>query len=194
MSELRGRPRLGINVVSNLAANVWLAAVSLISIPVVYKALGAAQYALVGLYLLAVQWSVFVDLGMSPALGRYAAQQNAPEGSYARIRFMLGRFELITAAIAALIGIGGLVIYQQDVSLLPDQQDSIEATGLIGLLLCLGLALRIVANLYRAGLTGLEHQVLVSGINVTVTTLRLGVPILLALMGKLSLSGFLPSR
>jgi O-antigen/teichoic acid export membrane protein len=182
--------RLQFNVLSNLSASVWLATVTLFAVPVLYRSLGPEQYAIVGFFLLAFQWVAFLDLGLSPALGRYAAQQNRPGGSLAKLRFLLSRFELVNIGLALLLMGLGAAMLQPGGSLQNQWQLGAVLVDNIGLMLLGTIALRLIANLYRAGLTGLELQGRVSFINSITISLRLGVPILLATFGFLTLFMF----
>lgn len=182
--------RLQINVLSNLFANIWLAGITFLAMPVIYRALGPSQYAVVGMYVLATQWSAFLDLGLSPALGRFAAQQNRDDGSFARVRYLLSWFEFITLALGLLLVLAGLAAYNWAPTLVQDWSAGGEQPLTLLIMILLTLALRVIANLYRAGLTGIELQAQVSLINSVVVSLRLGLPILMALMGQLSLTLF----
>lgn len=182
--------RLQFNVLSNLSASVWLATVTLLAVPVLYRTLGPDRYAVVGLFLLAIQWVAFLDLGLSPALGRFAAQQNRPGGSHAKLRFLLSRFELGSIGLALLLTGLGAVVLRPGGGLLQQWKQGAVLADNIGLMLLGTVALRLIANLYRAGLTGLELQGRVSFISSITISLRLGVPILLAAFGHLTLFMF----
>ncbi len=184
------RSRLHLNVLSNLSANVWLAFVTFLAIPVIYRALGPTQYAIVGMYLLIIQWSAFLDLGLSPALGRFAAQQNRADGSFAKVRYLLSSFELMNLVLGLLLLLGGLLLYYYAPKLLQTGSGLGEVPFVFFMLILLVLVLRVIANLYRAALTGVELQAQVSLINSIVVSLRMGLPILFALAGQLSLMGF----
>jgi O-antigen/teichoic acid export membrane protein len=182
--------RLQINVLSNLSANIWLASITFLAIPVIYRAMGPAHYAVVGLYLLAIQWSSFLDLGLSPALGRFAAQQNRTDGDLGRVRYLLRSFEPLTLLLGVLLVLAGLVYYGSDPTFVQTWGSPEETPVVLLTMILLTLALRITANLYRAGLTGMELQAQVSLANSVLVSLRMGIPILLALMGQLYLTEF----
>lgn len=182
--------RLRINVLSNLTANVWLAALTFLAIPFIYRGVGAAQYAVVGMYLLAIQWSAFLDLGLSPALGRFAARHSDRAEGVPRVRYLLARFEPFNWGLGLLLVVVGLLLFGLRESILDEWRSNTEAPLAIAAMLLLTLALRIAANLYRSGLTGLELQVQVSAINSVVVGLRMGLPIALVLMDRLDLPGF----
>lgn len=189
-STLAPGQRLQFNVLSNLSASVWLALVTLLAIPVLYRALGPQNYAVVGLYLLAIQWAAFLDLGLSPALGRFAAQQNQTAGDFGKVRFLLPRFETLTLVLAAMVILAGALLTASNEPPLPDGALATAFSHSTGLMILGTIALRLISNLYRAGLTGLELQGRVSFINSSTISLRFGLPILLAAAGALTLPLF----
>jgi O-antigen/teichoic acid export membrane protein len=118
-------------------------------------------------------WLSLFDFGLTPALAREMARFTAGAHDGSAIRGLLRAVELPVFAVAILIA-GGIWIASGWLAIGWLRADSLHAPevaaalGLIGLV----VAFRVIENLYRGGLIGLQHQVTVNVVTGLMATVR----------------------
>ncbi|MDZ4829037.1 MAG: oligosaccharide flippase family protein [Phycisphaerae bacterium] len=169
--------RLASNVTANLVATAVSVGSAVAAVPILVRHLGLDDYGLVGFHAtLAAVLSAF-DLGLTPSVNRECARRSAQHAS-------LGNFLATTAAISWLIalalglGVAALSPWMAQTWLGQDTQPGIIV------LMGLAIAAQWPASCYRAGLNGLQHQVLASTIGASSALARsLGIALLLLATG-----------
>lgn len=142
-------------------------------IPVYIRYLGIEAYGLIGIFALLQAWLVLLDMGMSPTLSRELARFTGGAHDAQFVRDLLRSMELLAFAVAALIAIVIVWIAQWlatnwlRVETLPIEVVA-NAFALMG---CI-TALRLIENIYRSSLVGLQRQVALNVIMSVMVTLR----------------------
>lgn len=161
----------------SLAANyVGAAATALLSIafvPLYIRYLGVESYALIALFAMLQGWLVLFDLGLGQALIRSLARDGeAPPDAHA-LRVLLRSVEAVTLLLAAVLALAFLLLSDWLARAwlqpggLPTVQvgDALAALGAVA-------SLRLVENIYRSALIGLQRQVLLNAVSVTMMAIR----------------------
>lgn len=166
-------PRMTRNIVANFVGAVWNAAVGPALVAVYIKFMGIEAYGLVGiLTTLQVAFTLF-DLGLSTATNRELARLSVREESAADCRDLIRTTETIYWAIA--VAIAGIVTVAAP--LLAHHwihAEHLSPTTVTQAFLIMGVivAFQFPFALYSGGLMGLQRQVLLNAITVSVATVR----------------------
>src|SRR5207244_615945 len=161
------------NVIANFAGQGWATVAGLALLPVYVAFLGIEAYGLVGVMVLLQTWLSLFDFGLTPALAREMARFTAGAHDGSAIRSLLRSVEGPVLAVAILIA-GGIWIVSGRLAIGWLRADSLRAgdvaaaLGLIGLV----VAFRVIENLYRGCLVGLQHQVKVNVVTGLLATAR----------------------
>jgi len=152
-------PRLRDNLSANLLGTGLSSAVALVSAPLIFRALGADAYGLVGVYLLLQGLMPLFDLGITPGLARAVAWHNGVgEGGQVRALVRLAQRPMLVFALVFLVGLlaasGPLSREWLSSSALTP-----ATVRLTLVLMGSALAVRMVAGLQKAALMAVEHQV-----------------------------------
>lgn len=162
-----------LNTAANLSARVWTAAVHLAFVPLYVSYLGIEAYGLIGVFTALLALFALLDLGLSTTLNRELAKHSADAGAASRARDLVRTLEALYWPVALLIGIGVALaapyIARDWISV---NHLDVAAVQRSVMLMGLTIALQWPASLYAGGLMGLQHQVLLGGINAGVATLR----------------------
>lgn len=161
------------NLVANFVGNGWAALMAVILIPLYIQFLGIEAWGLIGIFASLQGMCALLDLGLSTTLNREMARLSAQQNKAQEMRDLLRTLELIYWAFAAVIGVSVFALapllanhWVQASELSPEiVKNAIRVMGL-------AISLQWPFGLYSGGLLGLQRQVLFSGINVSVATLR----------------------
>ena len=161
------------NLLANLGGKGLSLLISLACVPVYIRVLGIAGYGLIGIWMTLENVANLIDLGLSPTITREMAACSTRADGAQEARDLVRTLEVGYWAIG--VAIGGVVIscaspiashWLRSSQLSPQTLRS--AIVLIGvLILC-----RWPVTFYCGGLTGLERQVLLSGVGTTYAYLR----------------------
>ena len=103
---MTGGRRVATNVLFNVASQVWLTLLVIVTVPIVLHRVGPAAYGVFVLASLLLGYTALLDLGLTPAVVRSIAVHNA-RGDRVRLERVLG------TALSLLIGLaivgGGLI-------------------------------------------------------------------------------------
>jgi O-antigen/teichoic acid export membrane protein len=161
------------NLVANFVASIWVAALSLLLVPLYVRHIGIEAYALVGVYGMLQAMTSLLDMGFSTTMNREMARASADPGYANEARTLVRTLEVIYWMIALLIGIGVIVLapllarhWLTGVNLSAEEIE--HALVLIGLI----MLMQWPFSFYSGGLMGLQRQVLLSGVQMGVGTLR----------------------
>jgi O-antigen/teichoic acid export membrane protein len=142
-------------------------------IPVYIRYLGVEAWGLVGFMSMMQAWLTLLDMGLTPALSREMVRFQAGAHSAQSIRDLLRSLEVIYSGVAvAVVVIVWLVapwlsVHWLSASQLPATSVA-QAVGIMGLV----LAARMVEQVYRGAIQGLQRQVWLNGVQGVLATLR----------------------
>jgi O-antigen/teichoic acid export membrane protein len=161
------------NILANFAGNAWTALMSFAFVPLYIHFLGIEAYGLMGIF--ATLQAIFglLDLGLSTTLNREMARLSVQPHGGQQMRNLVRTLEGGYWAIGIVIGVTVLTLaplianhWLQSTQISPETiQQAIMLMGLV-------MVLQWPISFYSGGLLGLQHQVLLNGITVTVATLR----------------------
>jgi O-antigen/teichoic acid export membrane protein len=161
------------NIAANLFGNAWQTIMALVFVPLYIKFLGMESFALIGIFTMLQVMAGFFDIGLSGTLNREMARLSVLPGKEQEMRNLARSLEIIYWCIALVIGIiivaGSPFIASHWVNPGKLSLVTIERTFLI---MGFAVALQWPFFLYHGGLIGLQEQVLLNTINISVSTLR----------------------
>ena len=161
------------NILANYFGAGWTALMTLAFIPLYIRYLGVEAYGLIGLFAMLQGWLLLLDLGMAPAISReMAAFDGTPDHARA-LRNLLRSMEMLALALAATIAIVLWVSSRWLAETWLSPKDVPVGVVIQSLSLMGGvIGLRIIENIYRSALIGMQRQVLLNAINSSIATLR----------------------
>lgn len=161
------------NILANYLGQGWSAVMQLAFIPLYIKYLGMESYGLIGVYATLQAGFLLLDMGMAPTLNREMARYAAGAHSARSIRELLRSLELIFAGVAMLIicivwgASDWFALHWVKVEKLPLETVS-DAFAIMGVV----AALRLVENVYRGAILGLQTQVWLNAATAILATFR----------------------
>ena len=163
------------NTVANYLGQGWIALMGLAFVPVYIRYLGIEAWGLVGFMSMMQAWLTLLDMGLSPTLSREMARFQAGAHSVQGIRDLLRSLEAVYCgvAVAVISGVGFIApwLAVHWLSATSVSEDAVaQAIGIMGLV----LAGRMVEQVYRSALQGLQRQVWLNGAQCVLSTLRWG--------------------
>jgi O-antigen/teichoic acid export membrane protein len=161
------------NIVANFVSSGWTALLALVLIPVYIKFLGIEAWGVIGIFTALQSLAFVVDFGLSSTLNREMARLSLRPEKAREMRDLVRTFELIYWGIATAIGASLFVLAPLIARRwIQGNQLSPQTIGNAMALMSLALAFYWPFVLYSGGLLGLQRQVLLSGISVSMATLR----------------------
>lgn len=163
------------NTIANYLGQAWTALMGLAFIPVYIRYLGVEAWALVGFMSMMQAWFTLLDMGLTPTLGREMARFQAGAHSAQSIRDLLRSLEMIYGGVALAVVCSIWLIapwvaaHWLNAAELPAASVA-QAVGMMGLV----LAARMVEQVYRGAIQGLQRQVWLNGAQGVLATLRWG--------------------
>jgi O-antigen/teichoic acid export membrane protein len=163
------------NIIANFIGNAWVALMGFVFVPVYVRYLGVEAWGLVGFMSMLQAWLTLLDLGLSPTLSREMALFQGGGYSPQSIRDLLRSLELIYGAVAlTVVGLVWLIapwIAQHWLHANRISEEIIsQAIGIMGLV----LASRMVEQVYRGAIQGLQRQVWLNGVQCVLALVRWG--------------------
>ncbi len=183
-----------INIISNYFGQGWSVIVGLVSVPLYIKFMGIEAYGLVGFSTLIISLSNSIfDFGFSSTINRELARRSTQSQNFGDIRDFVRTLELIYWLIGLFIG--AIVLgcspfiasHWLNVKYLPiiTVQQSVMLMGII-------VIAQWPLTFYQGGLMGLERQVQLNVINISMNTIRvLGAILILWLVSSSIISFFI---
>ncbi len=162
------------NILANFGGKAWFGLIQLVFVPLYVKFLGMEAFGLIGFFIMLQSLLSLLDLGLSTTLNRELACRSA-NGNAQEARDLVHTMEWIYWSIAILIAVGIIVVAPWiarswvNVKGLPAQSVQ-HAIALMGLL----IAVQWPFSLYSGGLMGLQKQVLLNTIRVSMSTIQAG--------------------
>ena len=161
------------NIAANLVAQLYVAAIGVLVLPLYIRFIGAEAYGLVGIFTLLQAWLNMLDMGLSPTVARETARFRGGGLDVLSYRRLLRAMQLIFLVLGAL---AALVLWCSAEWISTQWLKPIELTPaqvLLSLqLIALGVALRWVSGFYRSCISGSERLVWLGGFNASIATLR----------------------
>lgn len=161
------------NTIANYLGQGWTALMGLVFIPVYIRYLGMEAWGLVGFMSMLQAWLAILDMGLTPTLSREMARFQAGASSAQSIRDLLRSLELIYGGVAVMaMGVVWLIASWLTTHWLNATQLSAmsvkQAISMMGLV----LAGRMVEQVYRGAIQGLQRQVWLNSAQAVLATVR----------------------
>ncbi len=161
------------NIIANFLGRGWASVMSLAFVPLYIKFMGIEAYGLVGFSATIQALSGLFDMGLSSTLNRELAILSAQEGKQKDSRDLVRTLEVIYWGITSIIGLSIFLLSPfLAQSWIKSQALSKESVQMAIALMGLVIAFNFPFSLYSGGLLGLQRQVLLNGIVVSMSTLR----------------------
>jgi len=161
------------NIAANFTGSIWQAIMGLVFIPLYIKFMGIESWGLIGFF--ATLQAIFglLDMGLSSTLNREMARLSVLPGKEQEMRNLVRTLEAVYWCVAVFVGIAV-------VSLSPFivhhwvKAGQLSPKTIEQALLIMGfvIALQMPTGFYSGGLMGLQKQVLLNVINISISTLR----------------------
>jgi O-antigen/teichoic acid export membrane protein len=169
------------NTFANLIGTIWSIILGVACVPLYIKMMGIEGFGLVGIFVTLQSVVLILDLGICPTLTREIARLSTEDGNTQYERDLVFTLQLIYWLIALLTG---ATIF----SLAPAiaghwvnlQSLSVETVATCIRMMGIAMFLQFPLSFYQSGLIGLQKQVLLNGVTITLATVR-GLGTLLAL-------------
>ncbi len=180
-----------VNIAANYISFFYTSGIGFVVTPLLYHAVGAAGYGLIGFYAVLQAWFVMLDFGLSATMSRVCSRYKAgaiPDSE------MLNNFRVIERIFLLIGGIGAILIiiaaepiaakwFDLTGNLYSQATTSIAIMGIV-------VAFRWGSGLYRGILNGVERQVTASGLNVIGATFRFPLAYICVVIWGLDIQGF----
>jgi len=174
---------VSINIISNFLSRIWLALISLISIPYIVTHLGANAYTVLSLSLVVVGYFALLDLGLGKAIVKFVAEYNALSEKE-RIRKLIGTsivFYVVMGFVGAIILAALTNLLTTKVLKIPVELQ--DTSKIVFYLTSLALLFRIPQILFASIPTGYQKIHLLNIVNVIVNTLKILITVSLLYLG-----------
>jgi O-antigen/teichoic acid export membrane protein len=165
--------RLKSNIIANFLGRGWTAIMGLAFVPLYIKFMGIEAYGLVGFSVTIQSLSSLLDMGLSSTLNRELAILSAQEGKQQESRDLVRTLEIIYwGATIVICSVVVAISPWLAESWIQSQQLSVDSVRIAIALMGVVIACQFPSSLYAGGLLGLQRQVLLNSITVTMATLR----------------------
>ncbi len=162
-----------VNILANYASQVYVTLISIVMVPLYLKYMGTEAYGLVGFFAMLQAWLQLMDMGLTPTLSRelsrYCASTLSAYEAWNLVRCLEWFFGVLAVVciVCSILGSEWIASNWLRVQFLNinDVALCIAVMGGIG-------GLRWLTGIYRSGLIGLDKQMIVSCVNVSISTLR----------------------
>jgi len=161
------------NIVANFAGSMWQALMGLLFIPLYIKFMGIESWGLIGIFATLQVIFGLLDMGLSSTLNRELARLSVFLNKEQEMRNLVRTLEVLYWIIAIFVGII-ILLLSPFISHHWIKAGQLSPQTIEQALLIMGfvIALQMPIGFYSGGLMGLQKQVLLNVINVTISTLR----------------------
>lgn len=169
----QGKYRLPLTIALNYAAQMYVALLAIVMVPVYLGLLGAEAYGLVAFLAMVHAWSQMLDFGFSATASREASRHLAGTSPAGVFRRLLRGLELLFWPVGALL-LAALVASSGRIAsgwLQPRELSAGQVELALTLMAC-AVALRWISGLYRGVLVGLERQIWLNGFVAAAASVR----------------------
>ncbi len=161
------------NLIANFVGQGWAAVMGLAFVPLYIKYIGIESYGLIGVFAIIQAWLALLDMGLVPALSREMSRFTGGGHSVDSIWTLLRSVETLLLGVAVVFV---LMVYAfsgwvssgwlNAEKLSPDiVRNAVLIMGVVA-------ALRLLENIYKSSLIGLQHQLIFNVVNSSLATLR----------------------
>jgi O-antigen/teichoic acid export membrane protein len=163
------------NIMANFAGKAWTSIMSLVFIPLYIKFMGIEAYGLIGIFVSLMTLFTILDMGLSSTLSRELARLSTSRESEQESRDLVRTLELVYWSVGMLIGLT-LVALAPLIAQhwIKTQGIPIETVQQAIMIMGLIVAVQWPVALYDGGLIGLQQQVLLNGVRVSMATIQHG--------------------
>lgn len=161
------------NVIANYLGQGFSAVIGLVFVPVYIRYLGVESWGLVGFLSMMQAWLGLLDMGLTPTLSREMARFQAGAHTAQSIRDLLRSLETIYVSVAVtLVSIVWFIAPWLAEHWLSATKLSVSTVAQAISVMGLVLATRMVEEIYRGAIQGLQRQVWLNGMQSALATLR----------------------
>lgn len=156
----RHAPRIGLNVIANLAGRILPGLLNLLFIPIYVRLLGVESYGLVGFYTTLYSLLPLLDLGLSTSLNREISRLSAGDGDLKPAGDIVRTLETVywTGSLTACLLVISLAPHIASSWIHAERLSPATVRTAISIM-GFTLALQFPFDLYAGGLMGLQRQV-----------------------------------
>lgn len=141
--------------------------------PLYFQYLGPESFGLIGFFALIQSWSILMDMGLSPTLGRQVANARGQGAGFNPLKRLLRSFELIFLFLAVLIALVILLSSNWlSTNWIKSENLDRETVAYCIYIMAGMIGLRFFSSLYRSGINGFEDQVWLNQVNIILLTTR----------------------
>lgn len=150
-----------------------MALMGLVFVPLYIKFLGVESYGLIGIFTMLCVMTGILDMGLSGTLNREMARLSVLPGKEQEIRNLVRSLEIIYWCIALVIGIAVIAV-SPFIAHHWVRAEQLSSSTIEQAVLIMGfiLMLQWPISFYVGGLTGLQRQVILNAVNISISTLR----------------------
>ena len=180
MNKQWGISKVSSNAISNYIGQSYSMLITLASVPICIKYLGAEAYGLIGFFILLQSFIVIFDFGLSATIHHKIARARASGNDFKAIVNILKiseiLFLLISIALVSTIYLSSTIFSNKWIKpVLLDQNTISYCLKLMGLI----VGLKLYSTFYRSGINGFEDQIWNNKNNILINTFKYGGAIIL---------------
>lgn len=161
------------NTIANYISQIYQVTAGIFALPFYLKYMGPESYGLIAFFAMVQIWSNIFDLGLSPTMARETARHFGGGSSVAEYRSLARAVEIFFLVLALFFG-GALIAFAPNLAnnWFNAEQISKNDIDISLTMMALIIALRWLTSYYRSLISGAELFVLLSYLNISLTTVR----------------------
>jgi O-antigen/teichoic acid export membrane protein len=159
---------------ATLASRVYLTLLSILMLPLYLRHMGLEAYGLIALFLVLQMWFQLLDVGLTPTLAREAARYRAGALTAHDFRLLMRAMEGVFWVLSAMAAVT-MFLASDAIARRWLQSEHLTTQDVAHSLRLMApcIALRLLSEMYRGVISGLERLVWLAGFNAALGTLRL---------------------
>jgi O-antigen/teichoic acid export membrane protein len=161
------------NISANLFGSGWHALMAFVFVPLYIKFMGMEAYGLVGIYASLQILSGLLDMGLSGTMNREMARLSVLPGREQQMRNLVRSLEIIYWGIALVIGTAVIAI-SPFIAYNWVRAEQLSSSTIEQAVLIIGFTLMLQwpISFYTGGLMGLQRQIILNVVTISISTLR----------------------
>lgn len=163
------------NILSNYCGQLYTILISIGIVPLYLHYMGAAAFGLISVYVVLQSWLSLLNMGLIPALSREVTYYRDQKNMSFKIKQLLRSLEIIFLLVNLFI-IFSIALSSCWIAHHWLKVQNLSYDEVMRCLMLMGVivSFRFFADLYRAGISGMEKQVWLNSVSIILTTLRYG--------------------
>jgi len=163
------------NTITNYCGRFYIIVFGIMFLPLYLKYLGAAAFGLISIYAVMHAWLSLLDMGLTSTLSREVSYYYTQENGSLKIKELLHSLEIIFLVINLMI-IFGVSLSSSWIAHHWLQVENLSYSEVTFCIVLIGfmISFRWFADVYRAGISGMEQQAWLNGVSIVLTTLQYG--------------------